>query len=83
MAIYWIGIAGKPTPDQEERLAAAGLPNKGICGEAFSSTIYDTYYLSEAEDEDAAVERVADALPELHEEWRDSPPRVIRVGGSD
>lgn len=81
MAIYWVGIAGRPTPEQDRRLADAGLPYKGVCGEAFSSTIYDTYYLAEAVDEDAAVERVACALPELREDWQGSPPRVIRVQG--
>lgn len=83
MAVYWVGIAGRPPPDQQARLAAAGLPYRGVCGEAFSGTIYDTYYLAEAESEQAAVDRVGDALPELREEWRESPPRVIRVGGGD
>lgn len=80
MAVYWVGIAGKPTPEQEERLANAGLSYKGICGEAFSGTTYETYYLSEAEDEVKAVARVSDALPELRAAWDDSPPHVMRIG---
>lgn len=80
MAIYWVGIPGRTTPDQEERLAAAGLPYKGVCGEAFSQTIYDTYYLSEGETEEQAVARVSDALPELQGDWEDSPPHVMRIG---
>jgi hypothetical protein len=83
MAIYWVGIAGKTTPDQKERLADAGVPYKGICGEAFSGTVYDTYFLAEAESEEAAVDRVAGALPEVREEWKESPPRVIKVEGHD
>jgi hypothetical protein len=80
MATYWIGIAGEPTPDQEVRLADGGLTYKGICGEAFSRTIYDTYYLSEGESEEQAVARVSDALPELREVWEKTPPHVMRIG---
>ena len=79
MSIYWVGIPGKPTTDQRERLAAAGLVDKGVSGEAFSRTIYYTYFLVNAPSVDAVISEVEEILPELREEWERNPPHIIDV----
>jgi hypothetical protein len=79
LAIYWLGIAGRPTDEQRERLDAAGLFEKAHSGEAFSGTIYRTYFLVNAPDDQAALNEVISALPELRQEWDETPPHLILV----
>lgn len=79
MGTYWVGIAGKPTPEQRERLSAAGLVERGHSGDAFSGTIHRTYFLVKAPDGDGATDQVAAVLPELRQKWEESPPHLIVV----
>jgi hypothetical protein len=78
MPTYWVGITGEPTPDQRERLCASGLRDRGPLGIRRKRT-KATYFMVEAPSEETAIERVADALPELRDEWKKSPPHVIAV----